>query len=90
MPSMDPLWWTLAGQALTKNAVQRHLVRAGLWRASAHKLRHTFGTRLVEAGVDLLVIKDLLGHATVATTQIYALCGEAAAAGGNGEDSMIP
>jgi len=72
----DPLWWTLTGQPLTKNAAQvavkRHLTRAGLWRASAHKLRHTFGTRLAEAGVDLLVIKDLLGHATVATTQIYA------------------
>ncbi|HEY8414442.1 MAG TPA: tyrosine-type recombinase/integrase [Thermaerobacter sp.] len=52
--------------------MRRHLVRAGLWRASAHKPRHTFGTRLAEAGVDLLVIKDLLGHATVATTQIYA------------------
>ncbi|HEY8394824.1 MAG TPA: tyrosine-type recombinase/integrase [Thermaerobacter sp.] len=72
----DPLWWTLSGRPLTKNAAQvavkRHLTRAGLWRASAHKLRHTFGTRLAEAGVDLLVIKDLLGHATVATTQIYA------------------
>ena len=70
------MWWTLTGQPLTKNvaqvAVKRHLTRAGLWRASAHKLRHTFGTRLAEAGVDLLVMKDLLGHATVATTQIYA------------------
>ncbi|GAB6875584.1 tyrosine-type recombinase/integrase [Thermaerobacter litoralis] len=36
------------------------------------RLRHTFGTRLAEAGVDLLVIKDLLGHVTVAMTQIYA------------------
>ena len=53
-------------------AVKRHLTRAGLWRASAHKLRHTFGTRLAEAGVHLLVIKDLLGHAPVTTTQIYA------------------
>jgi len=46
----DPLWWTLTGQPLTKNAAQvavkRHLTRAGLRRASAHKLRHTFGTRL--------------------------------------------
>lgn len=71
----DPLWWSLNGRPLTRDAaramVKRHLVRAGLWRASPHKLRHTFGTRLVEAGVDLLVVRDLLGHASVATTQIY-------------------
>ncbi|HEY8503624.1 MAG TPA: tyrosine-type recombinase/integrase [Gemmataceae bacterium] len=71
----DPLRWTLTSQALTKHTPEADvnpLARAGLWRGSAHKLRHTFGTRLAEAGVDLLVIKNLLGHATVATTQIYA------------------
>lgn len=71
----DPLWWTLRGTPLTRGAAQkavkRHLVRAGLWRASAHKLRHTFGTRLADAGVDLLLIRDLMGHASVATTQVY-------------------
>lgn len=55
-----------------RQAPPRQLTLAGLWRASAHKLRHTFGTRLAEAGVDLLVIKDLLGNVTAATTQIYA------------------
>lgn len=38
---------------------------------SAHKLRHTFATLLYSAGVDLLKLKDLLGHSYLSTTQIY-------------------
>lgn len=38
---------------------------------SAHKLRHTFGTRLVKEGVDLVTIQELMGHANLNTTQIY-------------------
>lgn len=34
-------------------------------------LRHTYATRLHELGVDLLVIKGLLGHESVATTEVY-------------------
>jgi site-specific recombinase XerD len=38
---------------------------------SMHKLRHRFATRSLAAGGDLLVVRDLLGHTSVATTQLY-------------------
>ena len=40
-------------------------------RFTPHKLRHAYATALVEAGVDLAAVKDLLGHETLATTGIY-------------------
>ena len=49
-------------------------VRAGLdpAKVSPHKLRHTFATALVESGRSLDEVRDLLGHESIATTQIYA------------------
>ena len=55
-----------AGMSREKNP---ELVPADL---SSHKLRHTVAMELVESGVDLIYIRDLLGHVSVTTTEVYA------------------
>lgn len=41
-------------------------------KASPHKFRYAYATELVDAGVGLDALKELLGHASLATTQVYA------------------
>ena len=63
------------GQAMTEAGLRKvfrtHRDRSGATRVRPHRLRHTYGTELAAAGVDLLVLRELMGHASPETTARY-------------------
>ena len=74
--TIGPVLVNTTGKRLSRRAIQANVRRsfekvAGARGLSAHALRHTFATHMLEAGADLLAVKELLGHTSLSSTQIY-------------------
>jgi integrase/recombinase XerD len=72
----DFIFLNLRGKRLTRmtvfNIIKEHVVKCGIQKSiSPHTFRHSFATHLVEAGADLRAVQEMLGHASITTTEIY-------------------
>ncbi len=76
--STNALFLNLQGNRLSRQSawqiIQENAIKAGIEdHVTPHSLRHSFATHLLDGGADIRVVQELLGHASVTTTQIYTL-----------------
>ncbi len=72
MDSVTPSLFSILSKSYVTHNFNAVCRKAGLTDFKLHSLRHTFATRMIDNGVDVLTLSKILGHSDIKTTMIYA------------------